>query len=184
MSWKWVGQTAAVAVATAALTVAVGMPLAGVADAPKSEAVTVAKGTFAECTVELVAGKPVYTAGEMPQLVLKLTSNSSESAEIEATVLIEGTNIALTMSRMAPAPGPASTVALWKHSGKWVLLPGESKEVPLPVNIAAPANQALGFRLLLGPQPVEALSVERAISSALKAAPRVERPPRSARSAK
>jgi hypothetical protein len=151
MSWKWAGQTMAVAVATAALTVAAGMPLVVTAEAPKAEAVTVAKGVQSDCTVELVAGKLPYKPGEKPKLVLKITSNSSESAEIEATVLIEGMKIGSESSRM----GPVSLGVLWKHSDTWLVLPGETEEFALPVDIRTPEKQSLRFRLLLGPQPAE-----------------------------
>jgi len=151
----------AIAAATAALTVAAGSPLIVSADAPAPQAVTVAKASKDNCAVELIAGKPAYKAGEKPELMLKLINNASESAEIEATILIEGIGVASPLSRIAIA-APST---LWKHFGKWSVPAGETKEFTLPVDLATPQNQSLRFRLLLGPP-----SVERAVLSALEPA--------------
>lgn len=151
MDWKWAGRTVAVAAATVALALSAGLPLIGIAEAPKVEEVKVAEAKQGGCTVELFAGKTEYKPGETPALFLKLTNSSATPEEVEVTVSILGTPPVSEMSRMAFTPSNV----LWKHSGKLLVAAGEAKRLDLPVDLKAPEKQSLSFGLQVGRQPME-----------------------------
>lgn len=149
MDWRWAGRTAAVAAVTAALALAAGLPLAGIADEPKPEDVKIAQGKQGNCTVELFSDKRVYKAGEKPVLFLQIANAGAAAEEVEATVTINGTTPFSEMSRMRPRV----LGVLWKHSDKFSVPPGETRRFDLPVKITVPEKQSLQFMLKIGSQP-------------------------------
>jgi len=144
MDWKWVGRTAVVAAATAALALAVSLPMAGVADEPQTKEVKVAEAALDNCTVELYAGKLPYMAGEKPELFLKVTGKSDSSDDVEVTVTIMGTRAGSEMSACDSAQGSLDTLA--EMSGS----PRRDDAIRPPCEHHDAGRQSLQFRMQVG----------------------------------